>query len=954
VKADMADALFLVLRKLAVSLGEAALEKIGTEVAEAAPILTDFEHGMKKIEAELAILHAFIGQVSVRKVSDKAFDAWLDQIRDVTLQVEDIIDEYAYVTTQAMDTSSFFKRKFLQIKNIAAWQKFASQINQVESRIQRLTEMRDRYGISVGDLNRSSKLQNRNQICMSDSAYLTDDCEIVGNTDEIGRLTEWLLEVKQDRTIIAIFGMGGIGKTTITSSAYKNQQIRSAFDCRVWVTVSQTYQVEELLKEIINQLTDQRADMSSDFMTMSRMRLVEVIQSYLQDKRYMIILDDVWDKDAWLFLNYAFVRNNRGSKVLLTTRRKDVSSLAVDNYIIQLKTLNYAESWQLFCKKAFRASKDNICPENLRSWAEKIVAKCQGLPLAIVTIGSNLSCRELEVQEWAFFYNQLSWQLANNPELNWISNVLSTSLHDLPNYLRSCFMYCSLHPEDYKIKRKLISKLWIAEGLVEERDGTTMEEVAECYLAEFTRRSLLQVTERNSCGRARTFLMHDLVREVTLDIAKMEKFGIAYGDVGMSPGPHGARRLCIKRGSQSFNSLSGSRLRSFILFETEVPCSWIHDMLSKCRLLRVLCLRFANIEEVPSIITELYNLRYLDFSYTKVKKIPPSFRKLVNLQVLDLRFSYVEELPQEITLLYNLRHLYSYGVYDLQIRSLDYLIAAKIPGNISNIKNLQTLSVVSASKDLVSQLGNLTLMRTLSLNEVRQSYIEELWSSLTKMPNLSKLAIFSCDMDEVLDLKNLKPLPNLKKLQLSGKLEEGVLPHIFSTFEKLTWLKIEWSGLKKDPIGSLSHMLNLSVLRLNGAYGGEQLTFSSGWFPKLVFLKLAHMECLSWIEIEDGTMTALQNLELVGLGNLKAIPEGIKHIRTLKQMCLISMSNEFLESLQGSGSHIVQHIPSIHKFESTDSQAGISIFSICQLADETNNVVSTQYFQNKIWFMKEI
>jgi hypothetical protein len=71
VKEDMADALFLVLRKLAVSLGEAALEKIGTEVAEAAPILTDFEHGMKKIEAELAILHAFIGQVSVRKVSDK-------------------------------------------------------------------------------------------------------------------------------------------------------------------------------------------------------------------------------------------------------------------------------------------------------------------------------------------------------------------------------------------------------------------------------------------------------------------------------------------------------------------------------------------------------------------------------------------------------------------------------------------------------------------------------------------------------------------------------------------------------------------------------------------------------------------------------------------------------------------------------------------------------------------
>ncbi|CAL5049999.1 unnamed protein product [Urochloa decumbens] len=917
----MADALLLVLRKIAVSLGEAALENIGIEVAEAAPILTDFEHGMKKIEDEFSILLAFIGQVSLQKVSDKALNAWLNQVRDVAHQVEDIVDEYAYLTTQAMHTSSFFKRKFQQIKNIAAWQKLACQINQVESRIQRLSEMRDRYGISVG-LDRSNKFQNPKQLCLSDSAYLTDDCEIVGNVSEIGRLTQWLLEEKQERTLIAIFGMGGVGKTTIASNAYKNQQVRTTFYCRVWITVSQTYQVEELLKEIIYQLKDQTSSMASDFMTMSRMRLVEVIQSYLQDKKYIFILDDVWDKDAWLFLNYAFVRNNRGSKVLLTTRRKDISSLAVDNYIIELKTLNSAESWELFCKKAFRALKDNICPEHLRSRAEKIVAKCQGLPLAIVTIGSVLSYRELEEQEWAFFYNQLSWQLANNPELNWISNVLSTSLHDLPSYLRSCFLYCSLHPEDYRLKRKRISKLWIAEGLVEERgDGTTMEEVAECYLAELTLRSLLQVTERNSWGRAKTFVMHDLVREVTLDIAKMEKFGITYGDVGMSTGPHEARRLCIKRGAQSFNSLAGSRLRSFILFETEVPCSWIYDMLSNCRLLRVLCLRFANIEEVPSIITELYNLRYLDFSYTKVRKIPPSFQKLVNLQVLDLRFSHVDELPQEITSLYNLRHLYAAVLYDRQERSLNCISATKIPGNISNLKNLQTLGLLLANKDLVSQLGNLTLMKTLFVTKVRQSYSEDLQSSLIKMPKLSKLGIFSYDMDEIIDLKILKPLPNLKALALAGKLEESVFPQIFSKFEKLTWLKMNWSNLKKDPISSLSHMLNLSLLYLNGAYGGEQLTFSSGWFPKLTFLKLAHMEHLSWIEIEDGTMMGLRHLELVGLGNLKAIPKGIKHIRTLEQMCLINMSDELVKSLQGSGSHIVQHIPSIHKCESIDSQA---------------------------------
>ncbi|KAL6873673.1 hypothetical protein ACP4OV_013755 [Aristida adscensionis] len=931
----MADALFVVLRKVALSLGEGALQSIGTEVVEAAAIITDFEHSMKQIQGELSIMQAFIGQVSAQKVSDDAFDAWLDQVRDVAHEVEDIIDEYAYLTVQAMDTGSFFKRKFHQIKNLAAWQKLPIQINQVEARIQRLAEMRNRYGISVGEPDRSNKLQNPNLLCMSDSAYLTDTSEIVGNVNETGRLTEWLLEEKQGRTLIAIFGMGGLGKTTLASSVYKNQQIRRAFDCYAWVTVSQTYQVEELLKEIIFQLIDQRAGMASGFMTMSGMRLVELVQSFLRDKRYLIVLDDVWDKDAWLFLNHAFVRNNCGSKVLITTRRKDVSSLAVDSYVIELKTLTFAESWELFCKKAFCTSKDTVCPENLVSSAKKIVAKCQGLPLAIVTIGSALSYRELEEQEWTFFYSQLNWQLANNHELSWIANVLNLSLNDLPNYLRSCFLYCSLYPEDYKIKRKMISKLWIAEGLVEDRgDGTTMEEVAEYYLTELTQRSLLQVIERNTYGRAKAFLMHDLVREITSTIAKKEKFAIAYGDADITRVPCEARRLCIQNGAQGLNSIASSRLRSFILFGTEISSFWISDVFSRFRLLRVLCLRFANIDKVPSVVTELYNLRYLDFSHTKVKQIPASFRKLVNLQVLDLRFSNVEELPSEITMLTNLRHLHVAVINDLQERSLNCFSATKIPGDISQLKNLQTLYTVSATKDLVSQLVNLTQIRSLGIMEVRQNYITELWNSLTKMPNLRRLLIFASDMDESINLRMLKPLPNLRLLWLAGNLEGGVLPSIFSESEKLTQLKMDWSGLKKDPISSLSHMLNLADLWLFGAYVGEQLTFCAGWFPKLNSLQLADMEHLNWIEIEDGALMGLSHLELVGLRNLKAVPEGIKYIRSLQQLFLKDMSKGFVERLQGSENCIVQHIPNIHIFDSSDSQA-------------VNNFVLSSYLAKK-------
>ncbi|KAL5223711.1 hypothetical protein ABZP36_010350 [Zizania latifolia] len=928
----MADTLLLVLRKVAFSLGEGALEKLGTEMVEAASVLTDFEHSVKQIESEFMIMQAFISQVTAEKVGDKTFDAWLDQVRDVAHDVEDIVDEYAYLTAQATDTGSFFKRKFQQTKSISAWQNISSQISQVENRIQRLSAMRNRYGISTGEMSRSNTCQHSKQLSVSDSAYLTDDTEIVGNASVIGRLTQWILEERHDRSVMSIFGMGGVGKTTTAGSIFKNRQLITAFDCYAWITLSQDYEIEDLLRQIIKQLMDHKLYLASSIEAMNRARLIEQLQGYLTNRKYLIVLDDVWDTDAWLFLNYAFVRNNRGSRVLITTRKKDVAFLADHNCVVELKTLPYTEAWHLFCKKAFRRSEDKRCPENLRPWAEKIVAKCQGLPLAIIAIGSLLSYHEFE-EEWKLFYNQLGWQLANNPELNWVVNILSLSLNDLPSYLRSCFLYCSLFPEDCRLKRKMTAELWIAEGLVEERgDGTTMEEVAECYLTELTQRSLLDVIERNGCGRAKTFRMHDLVREVATVIAKKERFACSYDNVGVTQAAHEFRRLWIQKGAQSLRYLGSSKLRSFVLLDTAVPPSWIHDASSRFRLLRVLCLRFASIEQVPSVVTELYNLRYLDLSHTKVKHIPASFRNLINLQVLNLRYSYVEELPLEITLLTNLQHLHVGAIHDVQERLLNCISATKISGNICRLKNLQALQTVSANKDVVSQLGNLTLMRSLFIMKVQQSYIAELCNALTKMPSLSRLLISSLDKDEILNLEMLKPLSNLKLFWLAGKLEGGVLPPIFSKLEKLTQLKLDWSGLKKDPIGSFSYMLNLVNLVLTGAYDGEQLTFRAGWFPKLNLLQLADMEHLNWIEIEDGSMVCLCQLELVGLRNLNEVPKGIRYIRTLYQMFITDMPKEFIAKIQGSDRCIVQHVPNIHIFDSSDFQAVNNFICLPHLA----------------------
>ena len=103
------------------------------------------------------------------------------------------------------------------------------------------------------------------------------------------------------------------------------------------------------------------------------------------------------------------------------------------------------------------------------------------------------------------------------------------------------------------------------------------------------------------------------------------------------------------------------------------------------------------------------------------------------------------------------------------------------------------------------------------------------------------------------------------------------------------------------------------------------------------------MEHLNYIEIEDGTMKNLHLLELAGLRNLKVVHWGIKYIRTLDQMYLTDMSSGFIERLQGTDNHIVQHIPNIHNFDSSDSQAGNLIFLLCKLLDEiANKVVISQ------------
>jgi disease resistance protein RPM1 len=309
------------------------------------------------------------------------------------------------------------------------------------------------------------------------------------------------------------------------------------------------------------------------------------------------------------------------------------------------------------------------------------VGKCDGLPLALVAIGSLLSLNTKSDKKWRTFYEQLVSELNINENLNRVEKILNLSYKFLPNYLKNCFLHCAMFPEDFLLHRKRLIRLWIAEGLVEQRGASNIEDVAEGYLIELVQRSMLQVVNRNSFDRIRCLRMHDLVRDLAISQCKKESFCAVYDDthgvvvqLGLEP-----RRLAVVRCNNNIrSSIDPTRLRTFISFDSSMALS------SWC--FAVLDLSGLPIETIPHSIGELFNLRYFCLNDTNVKLLPKSMKKLHNLQTLSLERTNLLKVPKEFSNLMKLRHLLIWKLLDETLclyESVEPLLVSII-GNLWN------------------------------------------------------------------------------------------------------------------------------------------------------------------------------------------------------------------------------------------------------------------------------
>ncbi|KAB1216340.1 Disease resistance protein RPM1 [Morella rubra] len=652
---------------------------------------------------------------------------------------------------------------------------------------------------------------------------------------------------------------------------------------------------------------------------MSKDQLRTKIKNFLQQKRYLIVLDDVWHIDDWDALKYV-LPDNSSSRVMLTTRNSEVASASCKEFngnVFPLNPLSAEESWTLFCRKTFG---EDTCPPSLKSPTESILARCEGLPLAIVTISGVLATKE-RIEEWDMIQRSLSDELKENVRLNSMQKILSLSYYDLPSHLKPSFLYLSVFPDYHLIDKMRLIRLWIAEGFVKAREGMTLEEVADSYLYELLNRSLIQVAGTTSEGRIKTCRVHDLLREIIIRKSRDQNFvTIARGQDTMWP--EKVRRLSIHKTMPDLHdSQSISRLRSLLMFrrvdslsQSSQPSLFVHD----CKLLNVLDLEGAALVVFPNEIVKLLHLKYLSLRGTKIKAIPRTIGNLQNLETFDLKHTCINVLPVEISQLQKLRHLL---VYRYEVQSYAHFNSKygfKTLAQIGNLRSLQKLCFIEADQGgdvIMIELGKLNQLRRLGIVKFRRENGVALCSSIEKLTNLRTLSITSTEENEIIDLECLSsPPPFIQRLYLSGRLEK--LPQWISSLHSLAKLSLKWSQLRDDPLESLQHLPNLVHLEFLQVYEGETLHFKAKGFQRLQFLGLDKLDELKMVRVDMGALPSLEKLVLQRCKSLYRLPLGIEHLSKLKLLEFFDMPVELVEKLrpdiEGGDYWKVAHVPEIN------------------------------------------
>ena len=805
---------------------------------------------------------------------------WVSDVRKISYEAEDLLESFALEEEKERRRRKSLKGKCISYSRFPCQMcrrdDFGRDIRLLREKIDDIAKSTETYKIERLSAEDGGKKYVDEDVARRRRVVLHADSGVVGMDDEKRAILDLLLAGKKEaqRFVVSIVGMGGLGKTTLAKKVFKDSKIRS-FDIAKWIDVSQQYTEDELLRKLYAKVTGKT---SEDVGKMKPDDVKPSLHQSLLNKKYLIVMDDVWDKKVWEIFEPHLPDDRNGSRILITTRDRQVAEAAQPSFPPhQLRFLNEEESWDLFLNKAYpHGNGEKDCQGEFKNLGEEIVKKCGGLPLALVVVGGLLS-RKRKIEEWEQIATKIIvWR--HEEEGRQCMEILALSYADLTPHLKWCFLYLGAFPEDFEIDVPKLIRLWIAEGFVGVKGAMTLEEVAEQYLDELIFRCLVQVSE-DPIQRLERCRIHDLLRE--LAIKESEELGFFHCQQNASSSHHptsldhsSLRRLSIHAAPEfSSQRHSTPRLRTLLGFKLDSVCMDFptHGM----QLIRVIDLEGAPIEVLPKQVGKLANLRYLGLRKTKIKSLRSSVHKLSRLQTLDVRNTLVICMSSSVWKIKALRHLLVSRVVGL---------SGIQPGNL---RNLQVLASVGAGDWMNNCLSKLTTLQTLRFEDIDPKHHEELSVAL---PMLSCLTTLQLQGESIPAISlTLPSLRNLHWVGIRGRIQPPQ-PEEYQWPQRISTLNLDGTELDKDPFPSLGELTGLRVLELlRNAYCGGEMTCPPDSFPELRnFYVLGLPQWEKW-NLGDRAMPRLRTLTIMRCRKLE-LPQRLKSLDSLEKLILQSLS----------------------------------------------------------------
>ncbi|KAM6568285.1 hypothetical protein CsatB_016270 [Cannabis sativa] len=732
---------------------------LGSEAVKQISLVWGVNDELEQLTETISTIQAVLLDAEKKQSHNNQVKNWLQRLNTVVLKADDLMDE---VNTQAL------RHQLIMSQNPLANQvcTFFSGSNQLAFRFKMSSRIEGIKKKLVAISNDKNFLLEKGLGETLSSMRVRETYSHVRHEDVIGRdedraviINKLLFESCEESVpMIAIVGIGGLGKTTLAKSVFNDEQVQKHFELKIWVCVCDNFDLKSIIRSII-----ESAKGGSSFGDLGMELLLKKFREVLGGKQYFLVLDDIWEENRNKLLelkNLIKSDGHVGSRVLVTTRSENIAKfLTTKQQPYRLGVLDEVQSWSLFKRVAFEDGSQELDSSSIVQIGKEIVNRCKGIPLAIKTIGNLLYGKRLELQ-WSSFNMEFSKITEQNEDD--ILPTLRLSYDNLASHLKLCFAYCSLFPKDYQIEVKTLVNLWMAQGFLKLSDPSRnkcLEDAGYEWFLNLLEGSFFQDVVVDECDIITTCKMHDLMHDLAVQVAGEEciTFAISNGQGNIKETTHHV--------SFASDTYSGREISASLAYAENVRTLWkfffskdqafCDAIISNCKFLRCLDLKRSSMKLVSNSIGKLIHLRYLDLSRNSyLKSLPNSITNLVNLQTFKLNYcSNLRKLPGDIEKLINLRHLEVSYCHDLN----------SLPSGLGKLKQLRYLDLSSNSGllSLPNSTNDLLNLQTLILN--RCSKLQELPRYIEKLINLKHLEIYDCDRLEYMPC-GLGQLTNLQRL----------------------------------------------------------------------------------------------------------------------------------------------------------------------------------------------